>query len=233
MSPPPPFSSQVDLLSNQAPMDLSDVLKPKQAEVGAAEAFLLNDTRQDRVVLVAPHVPEDSESDEVEGFSTDENDSSSGSNASRSSSDTALNHHHHNNNNNDSNTNTNVNRVVCHGRVKNPETMVSKTWWKTVFSDQLYLLTDGDVVEDPAITLEEVRILEGIDAVRDILLASSISSETTVKVLDLCCGQGRHVLQLAELYPSLELYGHDQSEFLIQLARSRSATATAASPNDA
>ncbi|KAG0380875.1 hypothetical protein BGX24_003736 [Mortierella sp. AD032] len=214
-------------------MDLSDALNPKQA-AGAAESFLLKGTQQDRVVLV---VPADSESDKVDGFSTDENDSTSdGGTASRSSSDISLN----SNNSNDSsdfNTNTNASRTVCHGRVKNPEAMVPETWWKTVFSDQLYLLTDGDVVEDPAITLEEVRILEGIDAVRNILQSSSISSGTTVKVLDLCCGQGRHVLQLAELYPSLELYGHDQSEFLIQLARSRAAaviaTATAASPKDA
>ncbi|KAF9102043.1 hypothetical protein BGX29_004999 [Mortierella sp. GBA35] len=62
---------------------------------------------------------------------------------------------------------------ICHGRVKNPEAMVSKTWWKIVFSDQIYLQTDGDVVEDPAITLEEVRLLTDIGAVRQILQASA------------------------------------------------------------
>ncbi|KAG9067378.1 hypothetical protein KI688_012161 [Linnemannia hyalina] len=121
----------------------------------------------------------------------------------------------------------NTSGTICHGRVKNPEAMVPKTWWKTVFSDQLYLQTDGDVVEDSAITREEVRVLEGIAAIRNILQASTDSnaSARTIKVLDLCCGQGRHILQLAELYPALELYGHDQSEFLIQLARSRAAAA--------
>lgn len=153
--------------------------------------------------------PDDSESDEIEGGTS-----------SRTTIST-----------------NNTNGTICHGRVKNPEAMVSKTWWKNVFSDQLYLQTDGDVVEDPAITLEEVRLLEGITAIRDILQASTDSSASarTIKVLDLCCGQGRHILQLAELYPALELFGHDQSEFLIQLARSRAAaaaTSTAASTKD-
>ncbi|KAK3833905.1 MAG: S-adenosyl-L-methionine-dependent methyltransferase [Linnemannia elongata] len=144
--------------------------------------------------------PDDSESDEAEGGTSSRTTTS----------------------------NNNTNDTICHGRVKNPEAMVSKTWWKNVFSDQLYLQTDGDVVEDPAITLEEVRLLESVTAIRDILQASVDSSPSgrTIKVLDLCCGQGRHILQLAELYPALELYGHDQSEFLIHLARSRAAAAT-------
>jgi hypothetical protein len=48
---------------------------------------------------------------------------------------------------------------ICHGRV--PETnfqkMVSTKWWETVFGDELYLKTDGDVVEDPEITKEEIK----------------------------------------------------------------------------
>ncbi|KAF9128201.1 hypothetical protein BGW39_005276 [Mortierella sp. 14UC] len=228
----------------------NDALKSKQA---ATEAFLLTETQQDRVDAVVFPSPDDSESDEIEGFTSSEtNDSSSSTSASRSSSETTRsdNHLHETNSSATASTTENRTGAICHGRVKNPESMVSKTWWKTVFSDQLYLQTDGDVVEDPAITLEEVRILERIDVVCDILQASSPSSladaetdvdastgTTTVKVLDLCCGQGRHILQLAELYPSLELYGHDQSEFLIQLARSRataaaSSTSTYASPNN-
>ncbi|KAF9908342.1 hypothetical protein EC991_009894 [Linnemannia zychae] len=197
----------------------SDSLKSKKAETAAAgEAFRLNDTQLDSIDVVILPSPDDSESDEVGGSTSSETDTHSSTITS---------------------TTTNKTRAVCHGRVKNPESMVSNTWWKTVFSDQLYLQTDGDVVEDPAITLEEVRILEQIDAVRDILQPSTFanadadaSTETinAVKVLDLCCGQGRHILQLAELYPSLELYGHDQSEFLIQLARTRAAAST--SPNN-
>lgn len=127
--------------------------------------------------------------------------------------------------------------TVCHGRVKNPEGMVSDTWWKSVFADNLYLQTDGDVVEDPEITLEEIRMLENVSAANSILKASNSegleSAAHEVKVLDLCCGQGRHVLQLAELYPNLSLYGVDQSKYLISLAQSRALAADAAAqPSD-
>lgn len=39
--------------------------------------------------------------------------------------------------------------------------------------------------------------------------------------MDLCCGQGRHSLFLANLFPHLEICGHDQSSFLISLAKER------------
>jgi len=112
--------------------------------------------------------------------------------------------------------------ALCHGRVQNPEDYVPNAWWKNVFGDSLYLRTDGDVVEDPAITLEEIRLLESHETIR------SIFQETPAEktpILDLCCGQGRHVLQLASMYPHLELHGHDQSEYLIHLAMSRAETA--------
>lgn len=50
---------------------------------------------------------------------------------------------------------------ICHGRVKEGdfERMVPAQWWKTVFADGLYLKTDGDVVEDPEITREEIRLV--------------------------------------------------------------------------
>jgi hypothetical protein len=49
--------------------------------------------------------------------------------------------------------------TICHGVVKEEdfEKMVPSQWWKTVFADDLYLKTDGDVVEDPEITREEIR----------------------------------------------------------------------------
>ena len=46
-------------------------------------------------------------------------------------------------------------------------------------------------------------------------------TQDSPKVLDLCCGQGRHTLLLAERYPNLRLHGHDQSAYLISLARER------------
>ncbi|KAG0316333.1 hypothetical protein BGZ97_007053 [Linnemannia gamsii] len=209
----PTISHSVDLLSTQASLDPST---PKSKEFQAHADY---HHQHHQIPLVLPS-PDDSESDEIEGAPSE----------SRSSSDTTLSTNSDNINSANTTTNTSLNKTVCHGRVKDPEAMVSKTWWKTVFSDQLYLQTDGDVVEDPAITLEEVRLLEGISAIHNILQAS-FSPDRTIKVLDLCCGQGRHTLQLAELYPSLELHGHDQSEFLIQLARSRAA-ASASSKDD-
>ncbi|KAG0213876.1 hypothetical protein BGX28_003300 [Mortierella sp. GBA30] len=110
---------------------------------------------------------------------------------------------------------------VCHGRVHDAESRVPSAWWKTVFSDGLYLQTDGDVVEDPAITMEEIRLLERHEAVRSVLQGSVSSNSAGSRVLDLCCGQGRHLLKLAELYPHLDLHGHDQSHYLITLAQTR------------
>ncbi|KAF9407596.1 hypothetical protein BGZ94_002638 [Podila epigama] len=127
---------------------------------------------------------------------------------------------------------------VCHGRVTDPEAHVSPSWWTSVFSDNLYLQTDGDVVEDPAITEEEVRLLDQCPEVAEVLSRGASSEQvheslqqsndttpvmttSTTRVLDLCCGQGRHLLLLAQLYPHLELHGHDQSKYLIELARSR------------
>lgn len=48
---------------------------------------------------------------------------------------------------------------VCHGRVREQdfENMIPAQWWKDLFADDLYLKTDGDVVEDPEITKEEIR----------------------------------------------------------------------------
>ncbi|KAF9092333.1 hypothetical protein BGX29_010507 [Mortierella sp. GBA35] len=114
----------------------------------------------------------------------------------------------------------------CYGRVQDPESYVPKAWWKSVFGDNLYLQTDGDVVEDPEITLEEIRLLETLEPVRSVFrTVPAPGSIERTRILDLCCGQGRHILQLAELYPHLELHGHDQSQYLIELAQSRAAAA--------
>jgi D-alanine-D-alanine ligase len=76
------------------------------------------------------------------------------------------------------------------------------------------LRTDGDVVENDRITTQEV----------DVLIAAAALSRRH-RILDLCCGQGRHALELAR-----RGFGHvtglDQSHFLVELARQR-ATASA------
>jgi hypothetical protein len=47
--------------------------------------------------------------------------------------------------------------------------MVPSSWWTTVFADSMYLKTDGDVIEDPEITREEIALLEGDESIRRIL----------------------------------------------------------------
>ena len=87
---------------------------------------------------------------------------------------------------------------------------VPADWWRTVFGfGSLYLMTDGDVVENAAITKSEVDIL--IEAAR---LAPHH------RILDLCCGQGRHALELAQRGFG-GVSGADQSPYLLQIARER------------
>ncbi|KAI8909940.1 hypothetical protein DFJ77DRAFT_550381 [Powellomyces hirtus] len=113
--------------------------------------------------------------------------------------------------------------AVCHGRVSDLEAMVPSHWWQTVFADAMYLKTDGDVVEDPEITKEEVGLLESDPDIQSIFLRGSDKSfpGRPAQILDLCCGQGRHSLYLAQKYPQLSLHGHDQSSYLITLAQER------------
>jgi hypothetical protein len=83
----------------------------------------------------------------------------------------------------------------CYGPVPENdfEKMVPAQWWKTVFADAVYLKTDGDVVEDPAITLEEIRNLAHVSGIK------SAFEKDGGKILDLCCGQGKPTLGIAVL----------------------------------
>lgn len=67
--------------------------------------------------------------------------------------------------------------ALCHGRVHDLESMVPAQWWQTVFADAMYLKTDGDVVEDPEITKEEVGLLESDQGIKGILLRGSNSGD--------------------------------------------------------
>lgn len=60
-------------------------------------------------------------------------------------------------------------KVTCHGPVADLGSMVPALWWKGVFSDELYLKTDGDVVEDEDITREEISLLSNITEVSKLL----------------------------------------------------------------
>lgn len=87
---------------------------------------------------------------------------------------------------------------------------VPPDWWRTLFGP-LYLLTDADVVMDPALTREEV------DRVVDLLRLAPSD-----RVLDLCCGQGRHTIELARRgFGGAE--GLDRSAYLVHRARETAA----------
>lgn len=95
------------------------------------------------------------------------------------------------------------------GPVSDLEKHLPTEWWKTLFNS-LYLKTDGDVVENEANTVSDIDALFN---------ATNISKNSAV--LDLCCGQGRHTLELARRGLT-KLYGVDRSGYLIRLARKRS-----------
>lgn len=92
------------------------------------------------------------------------------------------------------------------GPVPNLEEHVRPDWWCGLFN-ALYLKTDGDVVDDPGMTRGEV------DVIFDIL---DLKPETSV--LDLCCGHGRHSLELARRGLQ-NVEGFDRSHYLVQRAR--------------
>src|SRR5262245_57006496 len=94
------------------------------------------------------------------------------------------------------------------GPLPNLASHVPADWWRTLFG-ALYLGTDGDVVKNDRITAEEV----------DLLVAAAALSHRH-RILDLCCGQGRHALELA--WRGFDhVTGLDHSSFLVQLARQR------------
>lgn len=92
------------------------------------------------------------------------------------------------------------------GPVEDLEAHVAEDWWRRIFNG-LYLKTDGDVVLDEALTRAEVDLWEKFAEL-----------EAGDRILDLCCGQGRHTLELARRgYVNIE--GLDRSRSLIQRAR--------------
>lgn len=101
---------------------------------------------------------------------------------------------------------------VCKGIIpfEDFEKHVPKEWWKTLFN-ALYLKTDGDVVEDPEMTAHEIDMFSEI-----------LQLKKNQRILDLCCGQGRHSMELASR-GFQQVQGLDQSAFLINVAKKRAA----------
>jgi D-alanine-D-alanine ligase len=94
------------------------------------------------------------------------------------------------------------------GPVPNLEEYVRPDWWRHIF-DSTYLKTDGDVVDDQNITKKEIDTFLSI-----------LKIEPDDKILDLCCGQGRHSLELSRRgFQNVE--GLDRSHYLIQKAKAQ------------
>lgn len=92
------------------------------------------------------------------------------------------------------------------GPVENLESYVKADWWKQIFNAN-YLRTDGDVVEDTNLTRSEI----------DLFIKAS-DAKSSDYILDLCCGQGRHTLELARR-GFTNLVGLDRSHYLINRAK--------------
>jgi D-alanine-D-alanine ligase len=99
-------------------------------------------------------------------------------------------------------------RSSVSGPLADLEAQVSPLWWEEIF-DELYLKTDGDVVENADLTRREIDLfLELMPIAKD------------AHILDVCCGQGRHTLELARRGFN-NVAGVDRSAFLLEEARSR------------
>ena len=94
------------------------------------------------------------------------------------------------------------------GPVSDLERHLPHDWWRTLFNS-IYLKTDGDVVENDKNTHHEVD-----------LLIRAAGLEPNDRILDLCCGQGRHCLELARR-GFRNITGVDRSRYLVRLARKR------------
>ncbi len=94
------------------------------------------------------------------------------------------------------------------GPVADLEKHLPSEWWKTLFNS-IYLKTDADVVENVENTIFEIDSLIAITGI-----------STNDRLLDLCCGQGRHSLELARRGYKY-VFGIDRSRYLIRLARKR------------
>jgi len=102
-----------------------------------------------------------------------------------------------------------VSIVQSIGPVENLESYVKADWWRQIFNSN-YLRTDGDVVDDEQITGGEVDLF---------LEISGINKKSMV--LDLCCGQGRHCIELARRGFG-KVYGLDRSHYLVTRAKNLS-----------
>ncbi len=98
--------------------------------------------------------------------------------------------------------------VRTYGPISDLEKHLPSEWWKTLFN-AIYLKTDGDVVENDDNTVREI----------DTILQIAAPKKNDV-ILDLCCGQGRHCIELSKRGYT-QVMGLDRSRYLIRLAKKR------------
>jgi len=94
------------------------------------------------------------------------------------------------------------------GPVSNLEEYVKPDWWQTLFNP-FYLKTDGDVVNNDIATRKEIDLFVEI-----------LNFTPEDVILDLCCGHGRHSLELARR-GFKNIHGLDRSRYLIRKAKSQ------------
>jgi D-alanine-D-alanine ligase len=99
----------------------------------------------------------------------------------------------------------------CLGPVADLEAHLPEEWWRKLFN-ALYVKTDGDVVENLENTRREVDFI-----------VSAAAVQPHSHILDLCCGQGRHCLELARR-GFKHVMGLDRSRYLVRLAKKRAQT---------
>lgn len=92
------------------------------------------------------------------------------------------------------------------GPVQDLEQHVRPDWWRNIFNST-YLKTDADVVEDAKLTHKEIDLFTKV---------AKLSPEH--RILDLCCGNGRHSLELTRRGFNF-VEGFDRSHYLIQKAK--------------
>lgn len=98
--------------------------------------------------------------------------------------------------------------VNCLGPLADLEKHLPGDWWKHLFNS-IYLKTDADVVENEENTNQEIALVLELTGV-----------EPNDRILDLCCGQGRHTLALSNK-GFTNIVGLDRSRYLIRLAKKR------------
>lgn len=96
----------------------------------------------------------------------------------------------------------------CLGPVADLEQHLPAEWWRKLFN-ALYVKTDGDVVENVENTRRDVDFI-----------VSAAAVQPHSQILDLCCGQGRHCIELARR-GFKNVTGVDRSRYLIRLAKKR------------